>query len=97
VIGIFGEGAFQQFIRVNYLTGIHDQLLVKRHLNQHAQARPVEAADIGSHPEANIRHREYTTTKNVLEDDQLVVERYDQEGKLIRITPPGYLPIDKMI
>jgi YD repeat-containing protein len=66
-------------------------------MHQHAEARPVEATDTGSHLEANIFYREYTTTKNVLEDGQLVVERYDQAGNLIRRTPPGYLPIDKMI
>ena len=32
------------------------------------------------------------TTKNVLENGTLIVEQYDRHGKLIRKTPPGYLP-----
>ena len=33
-----------------------------------------------------------TTTKNVIENGKLIVEQYDRHGKLIRKTPPGYLP-----
>ena len=35
---------------------------------------------------------EVTTTKNVIENGKLIVEQYDRHGKLIRKTPPGYLP-----
>jgi hypothetical protein len=33
-----------------------------------------------------------TTTKTVIENGKLIVEQYDRHGKLIRKTPPGYLP-----
>ncbi len=35
-----------------------------------------------------------TTTKTVVNDRKLVVEKYDQSGRLIRMTPPGYIPFD---
>ena len=35
---------------------------------------------------------EGTTTKNVIENGKLIVEQYDSHGKLIRKTPPGFLP-----
>jgi len=35
---------------------------------------------------------EGTTTKNVIENGKLIVEQYDRRGKLIRKTPPGFLP-----
>jgi hypothetical protein len=38
---------------------------------------------------------ERTTTKNVIENGTLIVEQYDRHGKLIRKTPPGYLPPDE--
>ena len=38
-----------------------------------------------------------TTTKNVFEEGKLLVERYDKNGKLIRITPPGYIPFDHSV
>jgi hypothetical protein len=97
VIGIFGDGGMQQHIRANYSNGMYVQLLLKKHLHQQAEARPVEAADFSSRLETKLRYQERTTTKNVFEGGQLIVERYDQEGKLIRRTPPGYLPICKTI
>ena len=33
-----------------------------------------------------------TTTRNVIENGTLIVEQYDRHGKLIRKTPPGFLP-----
>ena len=35
---------------------------------------------------------EGTTTRNVIENGKLIVEQYDRHGKLIRKTPPGFLP-----
>jgi len=35
---------------------------------------------------------EQTTTKNVIENGKVIVEQYNRHGKLIRKTPPGYLP-----
>ena len=35
---------------------------------------------------------EGTTTKNVIENGKLIVEQYDRHGKLLRKTPPGFLP-----
>ena len=35
---------------------------------------------------------EETTTKIVIENSTVIVEQYDRHGKLIRKTPPGYLP-----
>jgi hypothetical protein len=38
---------------------------------------------------------EGTTTKNVIENGKLIVEQYDRHGKLVRKTPPGFLPPDE--
>ena len=35
---------------------------------------------------------EEKTTKTVIENSTVIVEQYDRHGKLIRKTPPGYLP-----
>jgi len=40
---------------------------------------------------------EGTTTKNVIENGTLIVEEYDRHGKLIRKTPPGFLPPDEKV
>ena len=49
-------------------------------------------------PGANTKTRksdqkvEETTTRNVIENGKLIVEQYDRHGRLIRKTPPGFLP-----
>jgi len=35
---------------------------------------------------------EQKTTKTVIDGGKLIVEQYDRHGRLIRKTPPGYLP-----
>jgi len=44
-----------------------------------------------------FQSKDNTTTKNVFEEGKLLVERYDKNGKLIRITPPGYIPFDHSV
>ena len=33
-----------------------------------------------------------TTSKTVIENGKVILEQYDRHGRLIRKTPPGYLP-----
>ena len=43
-------------------------------------------------PEKTAQRAEQTTNKNVIENGSVIVEQYDRHGKLLRKTPPGYLP-----
>jgi hypothetical protein len=50
--------------------------------------KPGESAKTGK----SDQKVDQTKTKNVIENGKLIVEQYDRHGKLIRKTPPGYLP-----
>ena len=41
--------------------------------------------------------QEETTPRNRIEDGQVIVERYDEQGRLVSQTPPGYLPLSETI
>ena len=43
-------------------------------------------------PDKSDQRAEQTTNKNVIENGSVIVEQYDRHGRLIRKTPPGYLP-----
>jgi hypothetical protein len=60
------------------------------------EVRPVEpSADAeGSRPRK--KGEEMLQTRNRLEDGGIVVEKYDEDGKLVKKTPPGYLPFGEM-
>jgi hypothetical protein len=47
---------------------------------------------VNAKSEKSDQRVEQTTTNNVIENGTLIVEQYDRHGKLIRKTPPGYLP-----
>jgi hypothetical protein len=39
-----------------------------------------------------MKSEEDLKSRNILVDGKLLVEQYDGNGRLIRVTPPGYLP-----
>jgi hypothetical protein len=59
--------------------------------------RPVEKGDDGQKPELNLQNQANMRTRNSIEDGKLVVEKYDEDGNLVRKTPPGYLPIGERV
>jgi hypothetical protein len=39
---------------------------------------------------------EQVKTRNRLEDGKVIVEKYDEDGRLVRRTPPGFLPFGEI-
>ena len=97
MIGLMGEiGQFRAIRKYHDDNGTHNCILIPNELTQAGTKRKVEEAD---HPLQSKNYRqddEYTMTKHAFEQGKLIVERYDQNGKLIRKTPPGYLPFDQI-
>jgi hypothetical protein len=61
------------------------------------EKRPVEKTEDSSKPEMNLKQEEETTRKNKMEDNgEIVVEEYNQNGEIVRITPPGYILSNEM-
>ncbi len=83
-------------IRTNYFNIIHDPKIVTDRLSQAGERREVEQTNHLMRSDINFQYEEHTTTRNVFEDGNLVVERYDKNGKLIRMTPPGYIPFEQI-
>ena len=96
MIDAIGDAAMQQTIRANYNSENHDQAVILKKNEQIREKRPVEKADNGSKSQLNLRNHENTTAKNIVEDGRIIVEKYDEDGKLIRKIPPGYLPFGEM-
>ena len=96
MINAIGDVAMQQTIRVNYNSANHDQAVIVKKNEQVREKRPVEKAEDSSNPKLNLRKDENSTAKNIVEDGQIIVEKYDEDGKLIRKIPPGYLPLGEM-
>lgn len=57
---------------------------------------PTEGPQPGENakPEGGVDERTRNRTK--LEGGDIIIETYAQDGKLVKITPPGYLPFGKI-
>jgi hypothetical protein len=45
----------------------------------------------------NLQNQANMKTRNSIENGKLVVEKYDEDGNLVKKTPPGYLPIGERV
>ena len=86
-----GEAAMQQTVRANYDSEMYDQQIAVKKSDQAKGKRPVEKTEDSSNPEMNLKKEEETTRKNTFEDGDIIVEEYNENGEIVRKTPPGYV------
>ena len=96
MINAIGDVAMQQTVRANYSNENHEQAAIAKKTEEIKEKRPVEKSDKSSNSELNQHRDENTTAKNIVEDGRIVVEKYDEDGRLVRKIPPGYLPFGEM-
>jgi hypothetical protein len=96
MINAIAEVTLQQFLRTSYNSEKFgkDQNIQKT--NKIKKQRPVEGSEDGQKSEMSLQPQNNTMTRNNLEDGQIIVEKYDENGKLIKKTPPGLLPFGEI-
>jgi hypothetical protein len=90
MINAIGEATMQQFVRSNYNSETYDKDLEVQKAEKVKEQRPVEETENGHQSE--MKSEEDLHTRNKFEDGKLIVERYDEAGRLVKVSPPGYLP-----
>jgi hypothetical protein len=96
MINAIGDVAMQQTVRVNHSNENHEQAAIVKRAEEIKEKRPIEKTDKSANSELNQRKDENTTARNIVEDGKIVVEKYDEDGRLVRKIPPGYLPFGEM-
>ena len=91
MINAIGEATMQQFVRSNYNSETYDKDLEAQKTEKVKEHRPVEKSEDGHQPGLDLESEEQMQTRNNIEDGKLVVEQYDDSGRLVKVTPPGYL------
>jgi len=91
-----GEATMQHTVRANYDSEMHDQDLAVKKNDQMRRQRPVEKTQDSSRSELNLKQEEQTKRKNSLEDGDIIVEEYNEDGEIVRKTPPGYVLSNEM-
>ena len=92
MINAIGEATVQQFVRTSYNAELFAKEQEVKKAEKAKEPRPVEESDEGQKSELGLRSRDNMKTRNSIEDGQLIVEQYDEDGNLVKKTPPGYLP-----
>jgi hypothetical protein len=95
MINAIGEATMQQFVRSNYNSETYDKDLEVEKANKVKEHRPIEKSDDGQKPEMDLKSEKEMQTRLNLEDGQITVESYDDSGRLVKVSPPGYLPPGK--
>lgn len=95
MINAIGEATMQQFVRSNYISETYDKDLEVQKANKVKEHRPIEKSDDGQKPEMDLKSEKEMQTRLNLEDGQITVESYDDSGRLVKVSPPGYLPPGK--
>jgi hypothetical protein len=86
-----GEAAMQQSLRSNYDSEMYGQSIAVKKSDQVKGKRSVEKAEDSSKSEMGLKKEEDTKRKNAFEDGTIVVEEYNENGEIVRKTPPGYI------
>jgi hypothetical protein len=91
-----GEAAMQHTVRTNYDSEMYDQQIAGKKSDQVKGKRPVEKTEDSSKSEMNLKKDEETRRKNTFEDGDIIVEEYNENGEIVRKTPPGYVLSNEM-
>ena len=60
------------------------------------ETRLVEMLKAGESANSDSGADEPTRNRTRLDDGKIIIETYTDDGQLVKITPPGYLPFDKI-
>ena len=96
MINAIGEATAQQVVRANYNGPRINKQVNKEKSEQVRKQRPVETSEESSQSTLNAEQEQNTPTRRRITDGQMVVDKYDENGKLLKKTPPGYVPFGKI-
>ena len=77
--------------QTNHHNSLGDQVQMVRENDQTRENRPVENADNSS--KSKMSQDTETRTDTLIVDNKVVVEKYNSEGELVNVVPPGYVPL----
>lgn len=100
MLNAIGESAMQYTVRANYDSETHGQEIAVKKNEQIRENRPVEKPQDSAESKMNLKEEDNTRRKNNVEDNgrmiQIIVEEYNEDGEIVRKTPPGYVLQNEM-
>jgi len=81
--------------QTNHLNTLNDQVQMVRENDKARENRQIETADNST--KSKMKPYDETRTDTIIVDNEVIVEKYDSDGKLINVVPPGYVPLSTSI
>jgi hypothetical protein len=97
MIHAIGEAALQQGIRLSASSGVQQQEAEIRKTERKREDRPIEKSEDTPAPKLKMESNEEPKKRTVIERGEIIVEKYDADGKLVSKTPPGYVPFEERV
>lgn len=98
MLNTIGDSLINQALRVQQVIGVGEKEGTVQKTTQASVPRPVEKTDESRQSEMHLKDDEKVeiTNRNRIEDGQVVLEKYDRNGKLLKKVPPGYVPFGEI-
>jgi hypothetical protein len=93
---VVGDTAVQQMPRAGTYGAAAEKDVMVQRAERSREARPVEKTNAGEKSRAENGGDEGTKTRTRLEEGKIFIEKYDEDGKLVKKIPPGYLPFGEI-
>ena len=97
MINAIGEAAIQQSIRFSVSSSVQQHEAEIKKTDKKREYRPVEKSEDSTAPKLEMESSEETKKRTVIERGEIIVEKYDADGKLLSKTPPGYVPFEERV
>ncbi len=93
---LIADAAAQQVPRAaGHGGGTEQDVLVKK-AERLREARPVEQTGAGEGLKSPNQD-DTVQNRTRIESGQVIIEKYDESGRLLKVTPPGYLPFGEIV
>jgi hypothetical protein len=93
---IVGETVAQQMARATLPAAGAEKDAGTQKVEAVREVRSVEKTNQSENARSETDTDGSTTTRNRLEEGKVIVEKYDEDGRLVRRTPPGFLPFGEI-
>ena len=89
---VIGEAAGQERLQADTYSSLTDKGIAK----PAGKRLPEEGSQQFGNSKLEGADDERTRNRTKLEGGNIIIETYSEDGRLLKITPPGYLPFDKI-
>jgi hypothetical protein len=81
--------------QTSHLSALGGQAQMVKENDKALEERQVENTNDSAKPKMDLNTE--TRTDTLVVDDQVIIEKYNSDGKLVNVTPPGYVPLSTSI